>query len=249
MIPAKIISPDFKIGKTLVFIRTLFDIFILLITKPSIDNLKIAIIILKLKPKFTMVSNENLIKLKQSIDSINSKNIVGDIVECGVWNGGSAALMAITDQNNSKAHRNMWLFDSFEGLPPPNKNDKKYERNNYFKGWNKGSINKVKEAFQKLDLDTSKVKFKKGFFSESLKNTDDIKEIALLHIDSDWYDSVIIVLEKFYDKVSIGGIIIFDDFNAWKGCNRAINDFFSKRSIDKSEIYENKRHGAMFIKK
>ena len=249
MIPAKIITPDFLFGKILVFFRTLLDISILLATKPSMNNLSLSLTILRLKPKFTMVANENLINLHKYVNSINLNNIAGDIVECGVWNGGSAALMGLTDQTNSKNHRAIWLFDSFEGLPPPGKNDEEYEKNNYFKGWNKGSMVKVREAFNKLELDTSKLKFRKGYFSESLKDTQDLKEIALLHIDSDWYDSVLIVLEKLYDKVSVGGFIVLDDFNAWQGCNKAVKDFFSSRSIDEIEIFENKRHGAMFIKK
>jgi O-methyltransferase len=95
----------------------------------------------------------------------------GDIVECGVWNGGSAAVMGIADLENvnSSKRRTIWLFDSFQGLPRAGEKDGESERRNYFEGWSKGDVNKVHQVFKKLGVSLSGVKIIPGWFDATLR--------------------------------------------------------------------------------
>jgi O-methyltransferase len=138
----------------------------------------------------------------------NLKNIPGDIVECGVWNGGSAAVMGVACyEGSTPSRRKFWLFDSFQGLPRPGEHDGKFERDAYFQGWNRGEINKVNKIFTSLRIPLDELNIIPGWFEATLKETP-IKEIAMLHVDVDWYDSVTTVLETLYCKVVPDGYIV-----------------------------------------
>src|SRR5437867_678284 len=122
----KLLAPDFISGKILVTGKAIFDIIALLVSNPSKQSLKFARLILQVKPTYTMVKNKNLINLYNLVKMVNSLNLHGDIVECGVWNGGSAATMGVAcmeDKSLSNGARNLWLFDSFQGLPLPGERD------------------------------------------------------------------------------------------------------------------------------
>src|SRR5438477_11509952 len=90
---SKLTSPDFFWGKTLISMRAIFDIVVLILRNPSRQSLKFARVIPKVKPRFTMVRNKSLINLYKLVQKSNTMDLPGDIVECGVWNGGSAAMM------------------------------------------------------------------------------------------------------------------------------------------------------------
>ena len=95
MNPVKLFAPDFLLGKILITIKTVFDLVVLVLQKPSRRTLKVARLILKVKPTFTMVKSRNLANLVSLVEKVNAINVPGDIVECGVWNGGASAIMAI----------------------------------------------------------------------------------------------------------------------------------------------------------
>ena len=241
-------SADFTLGKVLVTLKTLFDILALLIQKPSRDSIHFARLILKIKPRFTMVRNRNLINLYKLVQAVNHQDLPGDIVECGVWNGGSAAMMGVAGKQGRNAKlRTMWLFDSFQGLPHPSAEDGQREKKDYFPGWNKGNMDKVKTIFNKFGLELGQVKIIPGWFESTLSKTP-IDSIALLHIDADWYDSVKTVLDAFYEKVVPGGFIILDDYGYWKGCTEAVKDFLSEKAIDGITIRRVNKGGAFFQK-
>lgn len=245
----KIISPDFLTGKILVVLRSLFDSVCMVISHPSKESLKFVWRVLQIKPKFTMVKNDNLRILYDLVREANKSRLVGDIVECGVWNGGSAAIMAFACMDDSRQvrERTIWLFDSFQGLPPPGLQDGELENQRYFEGWNRGSVELVKEIFDKIEFPSERIRIVPGWFNETLHGAQ-IKDIMLLHIDADWYDSVKIALEAFFDHVVPGGYIVFDDYGYWPGCSRALTDFFSKRGIQEIAVKRVGRHGAYLQK-
>ena len=177
---------------------------------------------------YTMCSNARLRGLHRSIRYVVGREIPGDIVECGAAQGGSAALMALT-LRNLKARRKMWLFDTFEGLPAPTADDPDFEWADLFTGTCIGTLEEVLALFKKLDV-LSDVEFVKGLFQDTLP-TAPIVQIAVLHIDGDWYDSVKTCLEHLYDKVVSGGVIQFDDYGYWQGARRAVDEFLNKRQI------------------
>jgi O-methyltransferase len=196
-----------------------------------------------------MVKNAHLVSLYNLVREADKQGLRGDLVECGVWNGGSAALMAAATRScrYNLEERSLWLFDSFEGLPPPGDKDGTKAINAYFAGRCKGDAKKVEKAFATINLSTAGVTIVPGWFETTLEQAS-IDEIALLHIDADWYDSVRLVLDIFYDRVAPGGFIVLDDYGFWPGCSKAVHDFLRERDISDDVITMVGEHGAYFQK-
>lgn len=245
----KLISPDFYLGRMLVGVKAVIDLALLLAFQPTKRNLRFAFLVLRVKPKFTMVKNLNLRLLDDLVRKANTCQIPGAIVECGVWNGGSAAIMGAADMDDAfqKELRTVWLFDSFQGLPQPGEKDGDVEKQNYFPGWNTGNIRLVHEVFERIGYPREKVKIVPGWFDETIVR-EPIKEIAILHIDADWYQSVKTVLELLYPHVVPGGFVVLDDYGLWPGCQRAVTDYFSEHHISEMIIREVGKQGAYFQK-
>jgi len=147
----------------------------------------------------------------------------GDIVQCGVWNGGSAALMAQT----VLPPRTVWLFDSFQGLPAPGPKDgakaqRKFDR--VGPGWCEGSEEAVREVFAAIRWPEKLLHIIPGWLADTLPTVEP-GPIAVLHIDVDFYDATRAVLEQFASLVVSGGLIIVDDYGHWEGARRACDEF------------------------
>jgi O-methyltransferase len=177
---------------------------------------------------YTAVFVPRLVALYKLSEEINQRSLPGDIVECGVYNGGSAAIMA-SHCERSPVDRNVWLFDSFEGLPKPT--DKDGDKAPAYEGWCHGDLSKVKKVLRKLRIPESRIHIIKGWFQDTFPSVQ-IRDIAILHIDADWYESVKLCLEKFYDSVQAGGYIVLDDYGDWEGCRIATDEFLKKRALD-----------------
>jgi O-methyltransferase len=245
----KLISSDFYLGKMLVGVKAMLDLACLLACQPTKQNLRFARLVLTVKPKFTMVKNQNLRFLYDLVGKVNRCQVPGDIVECGVWNGGSAAIMGAAgmDAAFQKELRTVWLFDSFQGLPPPGEKDGELEKQSYFSGWYTGNVRLVQEIFEKIGYPSEKVKIVPGWFDETLVRQP-IGDIAILHIDADWYESVKIVLDTLYDRVVPGGFVVLDDYGLWPGCRRAVLDYFSEKKISELIVRQFGKPGAYFQK-
>ncbi len=182
----------------------------------------------KVRP-LTMVSYARLRGLQRAVKHIVKHRIAGDIVECGVARGGSAAVLGLTLQGLG-AKRDLWLFDTFQGLPrPSSQNDPDFEIADLYTGKCLGPVEDVSASLARLGL-RENVHFVPGLFQDTLP-TANIPSIAVLHVDGDWYESVKTCLECFYDKVSSGGIIQFDDYAHWAGARKAVDEFFANRGI------------------
>ena len=180
---------------------------------------------------YTLLSYQRLNKLYELASELEKNKVNGCFVECGVWNGGSAGIIASVAKNNKK--RYIWLFDSWQGLPKPSKCDLTYKNESADQGDCLGYISKVRELlFKKLKLKPNKNHIVKGWFKDTIKNNkDNIGEIALLHLDCDWYDSVKLCLEELYGNVIKGGYIVIDDYGYWKGAKKAVNEFIKKKNL------------------
>ena len=176
---------------------------------------------------YTAVFVPRLAALHRLCKQIDELSVPGDVVECGVYNGGSAALIASLTCRRSR--RVIWLFDSFEGLPQPTDKDGAKARSCVW--WCHGDLSKVREIFRKLRIPESRVHVVKGWFHDTFPSVD-VQDIALLHIDADWYESVGLCLDTFYDRVRPGGFIVIDDYGHWEGCRRATDEFLARRGID-----------------
>jgi O-methyltransferase len=178
-----------------------------------------------------MCSDARLKGLYDGVQYVVRHDIPGDLVECGCARGGSAALMALTLRQLA-SRRQIWLFDTFEGLPAPTSDDPDYEIADLFTGGYVGTVDEVRKLFERLQVSTG-VQFVKGLFQNTLPFTQ-IGRIAFLHIDGDWYESVKACLENLYDHVTPGGIVQFDDYGYWKGARKAVDEFLQKRGIRES---------------
>ena len=188
-----------------------------------------------LSKHFSMVSENRLINLYNQCTKF--KNTHYSFVECGVARGGCLALMAHTAGSKNK----IYGFDSFEGMPDITNEDlSDYNKSDIYKGFGKvgdnlsGGIENVYKTFETLEISMENVILIKGFFKDTLniqENIDNIGEIGVLRLDGDWYESTKICLEKLYDKVVSGGIIIIDDYGHWIGSKLATDEFRSKNNI------------------
>jgi Macrocin-O-methyltransferase (TylF) len=176
----------------------------------------------------TICSVARLRGLHDGVKYVVENHLPGDLVECGCARGGSAALMALSLRQLGDG-RNLWLFDTFEGLPAPTPDDPDYEIADLFTGSCLGPVDEVSEFFQEQGV-AHGVEFVKGLFQDTIPRSP-IEQIALLHIDGDWYESVKVCLDGLYDRVVAGGIIQFDDYGYWKGARKAVDEFMAKREI------------------
>ena len=180
-------------------------------------------------PRYSMVTVDRLHSLYNISLGLARGNVRGVIVECGTWNGGAAAVMARASIRGGLT-RNVWLFDSFEGLPAPTADDPPAVHHAYHPGWCTGSPELATEALTGEGVPPDSIHIVKGWFEQTLP-TASAGPIALLHVDSDWYESVRICLETFYDSVVPGGVIVLDDYHRWGGCRKAIDEFLGARGL------------------
>jgi hypothetical protein len=174
----------------------------------------------------TLASRQHLATLFELGRRIDQLHIPGSIVECGVYRGGSAAVLACA----TDAARDLYLFDSFAGLPPPGEHDGATAARKYRQGWCAASPEDVDTVFATLDIPRARRHVVKGWFAETLAATP-VPQIALLHIDADWYDSVKLCLELLYPRVSPGGFVVLDDYGRWEGCTKAADEFLRSHDL------------------
>lgn len=213
-------------------------------------------IILKSLP-YSMAGVQALDNCYEMTNYINKANLKGDICEFGVAKGGCSLAIALTERLlNNELKKNIFLFDSFAGLPAPNK-EKDFD--------NKGSIGKamfplregsldskmeeVQDLFyNKYDFPKDKIIFVKGFFEETAQNyKDKVQSLSILRLDGDWYHSVYIPLELYYEKLMPKGVVIVDDYRTCIGAENAVKDF-EKKIKTKFEIKNYGKGGIYFFK-
>ncbi len=181
-------------------------------------------IIARLTP-YTVGGSPMIARLRRLAVDLAARGIPGDFVECGVCNGGSAGAIAsaLADER-----RHVWLYDSFAGMPPTDEVDGAYAAT--LVGTYVGSVVRVQEALTVAGVPEEQVTIHEGLFEDTFRQ-ELPAEVAFLHIDADWYASVKLALETFYDRVSPGGLVVLDDFGHWEGCREAFYDFACERDL------------------
>jgi O-methyltransferase len=134
------------------------------------------------------------------------------------------ALLAAAGDNT----RQVWLADSFAGLPPPATGSREWDLagNPYLTV----SAKLVRANFERFGLWDERVQLLEGWFADTLPSAP-VERLAVLRIDGDLYDSTRVALEALYDKVSPGGCIIIDDYHAWPGCRQAVDTFRAEHGL------------------
>ena len=175
----------------------------------------------------TLVGPERIHNLYVLAKRIEKENIPGDVIECGVCNGGTAALLAHF-ATRSRLKRTMWLLDSFQGMPVTTTEDGEAAEAHI--GKEVGDIERVNGVLERVGADMSRVRVLPGWFQDTFPSVS-ASQIALLNVDADWYESVKLCLDTFYDRVVSGGSSPSDDYGHWPGCRRAVDEFLQARRL------------------
>ncbi|MHB9035042.1 MAG: TylF/MycF/NovP-related O-methyltransferase [Armatimonadota bacterium] len=202
---------------------------------------------------FTLTGQKGLESSYDIVMMAEDSSVDGDIVECGVAQGGCAAIMALASRSRG-SDRKMWFFDSYEGLPDPTEDDFQEGKTGQHvrplpKGACLGTIEQVQDVlFNKCGLKRENISLVKGWFENTLPVTkDQIKSIAVLRLDGDWYESTRCCLINLYDTVSSGGFVIIDDYGTCFGAKKAVDEFRAERGIT-SALKPDGRGGCWFCK-
>jgi O-methyltransferase len=190
---------------------------------------------------YSMTSVEALFALYTGVNYVLDRHIPGDFVECGVWRGGSSLLVALILQQKDICDRKVILYDTFSGMPTPTEFDvDKYGRSGFEMieayaddiGWCYASLEDIKSVFAKHEFEFP-VEFIEGDVMTTL-HTHQPSAVSLLRLDTDWYESTALEYKILYPKLSVGGVLIIDDYGVWAGSRKATDDYFDK--IDKPLI-------------
>jgi O-methyltransferase len=161
-----------------------------------------------------------------------ARGVDGDMIETGVWRGGSCILMRALIKLSGSQGRTVWVADSFSGLPPPDASSYPADaRDRHHKfAFLAVSEDEVRRNFARYGLLDEGVRFLPGWFRDTLPTLAD-RRWSLIRLDGDMYESTHVALEHLYPRLSPGGYVLVDDYGAVEGCRRAVEDFRSEHGI------------------
>ncbi|MGV3485745.1 MAG: TylF/MycF/NovP-related O-methyltransferase [Planctomycetaceae bacterium] len=190
---------------------------------------------------FTMTSPERLLALIQAVDYVSQHQIPGDIVECGVWKGGSMMAVARTLVANGGTDRDLRLFDTFEGMPPADDVDRDLRGNSATrllaeedpltsKVWAIAQLEEVVRNLSTTGYPSERIHYIKGKVEDTIPQQAP-PSISLLRLDTDWYTSTRHELVHLFPRLSPGGVLIIDDYGHWEGARRAVDEYIREHSL------------------
>jgi O-methyltransferase len=185
----------------------------------------------RLRP-FTMLSRDAFLANLYLADRALSDPALasGAVVECGTWKGGMAAALAML----GGAERDYYFFDSFAGLPAAGEEDGEEARRwqsetgspSYFDNC-RASHDEFLTVIGKAALPAPRLHVYPGFFDSTFPELT-VPPVALLRLDADWYRSTLLCLERFWDSLLPGALVLIDDYYAWEGCRKAVHAFLAR---------------------
>jgi O-methyltransferase len=191
----------------------------------------------QVKP-FTMLSLERILANIRAVDHVVRNGILGDIVECGVWRGGSSIAMALALKGHPP--RTLWMYDTYAGMTDASAVDVSHSGRNaanllaeakQLEGPERSlklgsvSLEDVRVNLATIDYPISRIKFVEGPVEQTIPG-DMPNRISVLRIDTDWYASTRHELIHLYPLLSLGGILIIDDYGHWQGAKKAVDEYF-----------------------
>jgi len=186
---------------------------------------------------YTMTSYARIVSLIQGVEHVARNRIGGAIVECGVWRGGSMMAVAGTLRQRGDVGRDLYLFDTFAGMTEPSEHDgvayKKYQQlksRGTENVWCEASLDDVMANLRATGYPREKLHFIRGDVLETIPDQAPDR-IALLRLDTDWYESTRHELIHLFDRLAPGGLLVLDDYGHWPGCKKAVDEFFAAHRI------------------
>ncbi|ALM39022.1 methyltransferase [Streptomyces sp. FR-008] len=183
---------------------------------------------------WTMTSPERLNAFILATRYVVRHQIPGAVVECGVWRGGSMQAAARTLLSLDAADRDLYLFDTFEGMPPPTEED--LRRDGRSAGellaaqgkdrpiWAVASLDDVQAGFDQVPYPKERLHYVQGLVEKTVP-AEAPEQISVLRLDTDWYASTRHELEHLYPRLVSGGVLLIDDYGYWQGSRRAVDEF------------------------
>lgn len=185
----------------------------------------------------TMVGLARLNNIQKCVTDAIEQGVAGDLIETGVWRGGSCIFMRSILKAYGDIGRKVWVADSFEGIPKPDaKNypaDAAEERKNAFYKFDQLAVSEeqVRENFARYSLLDSQVYFLKGWFRDTMPTIPEAQRFAVIRLDGDLYESTWDAITSLYPKLSTGGYCLIDDYGGIPACRSAVDEYRSRNGI------------------
>jgi len=195
-----------------------------------------------LTDSLTFLDRAALRDIYQYVQSCERRKLDGILIEAGCAAGGSAIVITAA----KGLSRQLLVYDVFGMIPAPSNKDGEdvLQRYNVIKqgnakgigsrgyyGYEPDLLEQVEQNFSKHGFSTAKnnVMLVKGLFSDTIIGTE---PVALAHLDGDWYDSVLVCLQRIVPRLVVGGILVIDDYDAWSRCRKAVDEYFADKIQD-----------------
>lgn len=181
----------------------------------------------------TMIGLQRLNNIQFCVTDVLQRGVPGDLIETGAWRGGATIFMKAVLKAYGDTERIVWVADSFQGLPKPD--EQRFPADAGETSWAFGGVfaasyEQVKANFARYGLLDERVRFLVGWFRDTLPSAP-IDRLAILRLDGDLYESTMDALNALYPKLSIGGYLIVDDYNAFSACSAAVQDYRAQHGI------------------
>ena len=233
------------LGKTIKAVEKLFD---LKITRASLANkARFADLSSEMRAaidaaqRYTMTSPERLAVLCMAVEHVVRNDIPGAFVECGVWRGGSSMAAALTYRRLKREDVDLYLFDTFEGMSTPGEEDIQSStgvaakqllavKDRQAEVWAYAPLEGVRRTMQGTGYPSDRLHFVQGKVEETIPDCAPEK-ISILRLDTDWYESTKHELVHLFPRLSMGGILIIDDYGDWQGARKATDEYFAENGM------------------
>jgi len=189
-----------------------------------------------------LTTPQAIVSLMRAVDHVIKHDVQGAFVECGVFMGGSIIAILRTLLFLGVTNRDIYLFDTFEGMPKPDENDIFYTGDSastlfdFFRGsgnssnWVRADLDSVKERVLATGYPKERIHFVKGMVEDTLPRQAP-EQVALLRLDTDFYRSTKHELVHLYPKISRNGLLILDDYGVFRGAQQATDEYFRENNI------------------
>lgn len=204
---------------------------------------------------YTMTSPDKLHALITAVRYIEDAKVQGAVVECGVWRGGSMHAVARTLDRYGNHDRELYLFDTYAGMTEPTERDQSLggasasellERSDKSAWvWAVATLEDVEGGFKQVPYPRDRVHFVVGDVEKTIPS-EAPEQIALLRLDTDWYESTRHELEHLYKRLQPGGVLIIDDYGSWQGAKEATDEFMA--AIDRPVLMVRAGRGRIAVK-
>ncbi len=199
--------------------------------------------ILSATKPYTLTSYDRLHALCQAVKHVSDNNIAGSFVECGVWKGGSALAAALAFQTHEDMQREMYLYDTYEGMTAPTAADIDYRglnaedqlqtqaKDDPNSIWCAVELDAVKQTMALSNYPAEQVHYVVGKVEETIPATIPEK-ISILRLDTDWYESTLHEMEHLFPRLVPGGVLILDDYGFWQGARQAVDEYLARNELN-----------------